>query len=186
MTTRWYGMPNCSEPRYGLLASIAYACLICRDRRSQLKGMDFWTRFHKAIYDAGIRSQTIADFPAILAQSVSSELSRVIIKGLPIPLEDDPNVPKLGILSANQSEIFEPTTLQGLAPAYWMHIVEDCCSQHSYTDEDVLEIARDITKSQWLVVSCRLRKLEDDQIKADRLAEIENEANTVEVEATTS
>lgn len=152
MSTRFYGMPNCSEPRYGLLASISYACLICRDTKSQLKGVDFWTRFHKAIYDAGIRSQTIADFPAILAQSISAELSRVIVKGLAVPLEDDPNVPSIGIISPNQAEIAEPTALQALAPAYWMHLVADCCAQHHYSDEDVLEIARNITRSQWLVV----------------------------------
>ena len=182
MTTRWYGMPNCSEPRYGLLASVSYACLICRGRQSQLKGTDFWMRFHKLIYDAGIRSQSIADFPAILAQSVSAELSRVIVKGLTIPLEDDPNLPTLGIVSPDKVEIFEPTALVALAPAYWMHLVEDCYQQHHYTDEDVLEIARDITKSQWLVVSCRLRKLEDDQVKVEQLAQLEKEANTVDVE----
>lgn len=181
MTTRWYGMPNCSEPRYGLLASVSYACLICRDRKSQLKGVDFWERFRKAIYDAGIRSQSISDFPAILAESISAELSRVIVKGLAIPLEDDPNIPKIGIIAPNKVEIFESSALSAIAPAYWLHIVEECCRTHDYTDEDVLEIARDIIKSQWLVVSCRLRKLEDDQVKAAALAELE-EANTVDVE----
>jgi hypothetical protein len=180
MATRWYGMPNSSEPRYGLLASVSYACLICRDLSSQLKGVDFWTRFHKSIYDAGIRSGSIADFPAILAQSISAELSRVIVKGLAIPLEDDPNLPKIGIFNL-EGEIVELDASRALAPAYWMRLVEDCCRVYHYTDEDVLEIARDITKSQWLVVSCRLRKLEDDMVKADKLKELEKEI--IEVEA---
>jgi hypothetical protein len=175
-------MPNCSEPRYGLLALISYACLICRSRHSQLKGVDFWTRFHKAIYDAGIRSDSLADYPALLARSISAELSRVIVKGLPIVLEDDPSVPEIVMMSRDGNLIIEPDNLKAIAPAYWIHLVEECCAAHHYTDMDVLEIARDSTKSQWLVVSCRLRKEEDNQIRADKLADLERESNVVEVE----
>lgn len=181
---RFYGMPATTEPRYGLISAISYAVLICRDRRrSQLQGTSFWERFHKCVYDAGIRSTNLLEYPALLCQGVSSDLTQAILKGLSIPLSECPDI-HLPILPTGEAgDLFTPNQ-SPLLTAYWVETVAKCCKLHGYTEEDILEIPRDITKSQWVAVSCRVRREEDKEIakvNSDRAKALE-ELETIEVE----